>query len=238
MTYSSNCLYCGVKFTALRPRECCRQTCSAKLRYQRLGTDWPQEAELWLEKKAGTMPLPNLTAAYNRVATKQGWTKRSQNAIKIKLNRLNLSRKCTEDNITRNELARVLRVSSDKVRVWTSNGLPYRKIARNQTAIKISDVRAFLLSNPSRAFGVSFDGLAWLIGEKDAETICDADHSRRGHRRPVINLDTGKVYPGIKAAARENYLSHGCISQAIKRGGLSGGYRWAYVDELEEQRYA
>ena len=236
--YTSNCAYCGAQFTSLRPRECCQRSCSGKLNHQRLGTDWSQDAELWLEQKAGTMPLPNLTAAYNRLAVQHGWANRSLNSIKLKLKRLNLSRKCTENNLTRYELARVLEISPDKVRVWTKNGLPYRKVARNQTAIKISDVRAFLLNNPSRAFGVSFDGLSWLIGEIDATAICEADHSRRGHRRPVVNLDTGKVYPGVKAAARENYLTHNCIAQSIQRGGRSGGCRWAYIDQMEEQRHA
>lgn len=196
---------------------------------------WHQDAELWLEKKAGTLPLANLTKAYNRVAKINGWPPRSLNAIKIKLSQLNLSRKCTENNITRYELARVLGVTRDKIRGWTRSGLPYCKIARNQTAIRACDLRDFLLSDPSRAYGVSEEGLSWLIGEKDAAIICKAEHSRRGHRRPVINLDTGRVYPGIKAAARETYIDHNSIARAIRKGGRSAGYRWAYVDELEAE---
>ena len=235
MTYIINCGYCGVQFTAVRRRKCCTRSCSAKLKHQRMGTDWHQDAELWLEKKAGTLPLVSLTRAYNQAAKINGWPSRSQNAIKIKLNRLNLSRKCTENNITRYALARVLGVTSDKIRTWTRSGLPYRKMARNQTAIRVCDVREFLLNDPRRAYGVSEEGLAWLIGEKDAAIICEAEHSRRGYRRPVINLDTGQVYPGIKAAARETYITHNSIAQAIRRGGRSAGYRWAYVNDLEER---
>jgi hypothetical protein len=188
---------------------------------------------MWLEEKAGTLPFFTLCRQFNSMARKRGWGARSENAIHVKVQRLNLSKKCTEDNLTRRELARALGIKHDRVRSWTRNGLPWRKVARNQSAIRVADLREFLLANPERATGVPEQELGWIIGEKAAAIICSAEHSTRGYPRPVICLDTGEKFPGIKAAARAKFVVHSSIAQAIDRGGKSAGYRWAYIDQLQ-----
>ena len=229
------CAYCSKPFTTQRLRECCDRSCSARLTQTRRGlTPWEPDAEMWLEEKAGTLPFNALCHQFNKMATRRGWGKRSDNAIHVKVQRLNLSKKCTEDNMTRRELARALGIKPDRVRSWTRNGLSWKKVARNQSAIRMDDLREFLLFNPERATGVPEQELGWLIGEKAAAIIANAEHSTRGYPRPVICIDTGEKYPSIKAAARAKFVVHSSIRRAIQRGGKSAGYRWAYLDELSK----
>lgn len=231
---SPACLVCGRQFEAVRHRLCCDRRCAAKLARQNRGLDpWEAEAEFWLEQHAGRWPLDTLCRRFKSAARRQGWAARTDTAIELKLRRLRLSCKCTEDNLTRRELARQLEISTDRVRGWTERGLPYRKVARNQVAIRLSDVRAYLLAHPELATGISERSLAWLVGDKAAQQIMAAPKSRRGFYRPVICLDTGERFEGIKAAGRAKFVSHGSIGEAIRRGGKAAGYRWAYVDELE-----
>lgn len=188
---------------------------------------------MWLEEKAGTLPFRVLCSQFNGMATRRGWGKRSENAIHVKVQRLNLSKKCTEDNLTRRELARVLGIKPDRVRSWTRNGLAWKKVARNQAAIKVADLRDFLLANPERATGVPEQELGWLIGEKAAAIVADSEHSQRGYPKPVVCIDTGEIFPGVKAAARAKFVVHSSIAGAIRRGGKSAGCRWAYLDQLQ-----
>jgi hypothetical protein len=58
-----------------------------------------------------------------------------------------------------------------------------------------------------------------------------AEWQPRNHR-PVINLDTGVIYPNICAAGRSIYVIRGTIAKAIGMGRLCGGYLWQYVDQL------
>jgi hypothetical protein len=195
-------------------------------------TPWEPDAEMWLEEKAGTLPFSTLCHYFNKMARRQGWGSRSKNAIHVKVQRLNLSKKCTEDNMTRRELARALGIKPDRVRGWTRAGLPWKKIARNQAAIRMADLREFLLSNPDRATGVPERELGWLIGESAAAIIASAEHSTRGYPKPVICIETGEKFPSVKAAARAKFVVHSSITGAIDRGGRSAGCRWAYLDAI------
>lgn len=230
------CTYCKKEFTAQRLRECCNRTCSSRLAQVRRGlSPWELDAELWLEEKSGTLPFPVLCRRFNSMAKRKGWAARSKNALHVKLQRLNLRKKCTEDNLTRRELARVLGINPDRVRAWTKAGLPWKKVARNQSAIRVEDLKQFLLTNPERATHVPIRELGWLIGEDAAEIVANAKHSVRGYAKPVVCLDTGRTYPGVKAAARENFVVHSSITSAIERGGTCAGYRWAYFNQIKEQ---
>jgi len=53
-------------------------------------------------------------------------------------------------------------------------------------------------------------------------------------RKAIINLDTGVEYPSAAQAAREVFADPSGICHAARRGTLSVGYRWAYVENLEE----
>lgn len=53
--------------------------------------------------------------------------------------------------------------------------------------------------------------------------------------RQVVNLDTGAVYDHAQEASLACGLSAPCVWMAMRRIGLAGGYRWAYLDDQIEQ---
>ena len=59
--------------------------------------------------------------------------------------------------------------------------------------------------------------------------------------RPVVCLETGEEYESAVAVAMEIGISQEAIRKAIRSGGLSGGYHWAYADDpalaMKQERY-
>lgn len=52
--------------------------------------------------------------------------------------------------------------------------------------------------------------------------------------RAVINLDTGRLYPSVTAAAKATGQDLMGVLQVCKgRRNTAGGYRWAYAEEVE-----
>jgi hypothetical protein len=59
-----------------------------------------------------------------------------------------------------------------------------------------------------------------------------------GSSHAVICLETGHVYPTPKKAAKAVGRKTETLRGAIRTGGTCAGYRWAYLDDLEDQRHA
>lgn len=66
------------------------------------------------------------------------------------------------------------------------------------------------------------------------KNVCEKRGLSRRTQRQIVNLDTGEVYPSVAAAARELWCSTSSIYLAISRGSRCCGYRWGYLNELEE----
>lgn len=232
------CEYCRRQFDAVKPRRTCSKPCAARITYQAKGRVWPPDAEEWLESQVGSVPLARLIDEYHQIAPGKGWPPRTSVSIQTKVQRLGLSQRCTLDNVTRAELGRLLGISHSRVRTWTRTGLRCQKISHSHTAIRVRDVKAYLLKHPNRAVGVDRDALAWLIGDDPTRRILESITLDRvpGLPRPIINLTTGKRYPNVYAAAREIYVAKSGICKAIRRNGTSLGQRWAYLDEMEDKK--
>lgn len=61
--------------------------------------------------------------------------------------------------------------------------------------------------------------------------------SRKRGPRPIVCLETGQVYPSVKAAAEAMGVSYGSgnLSQAAIHGGMFKGYHWYYADQPKPQ---
>lgn len=199
---------------------------------------WSQEEVDFLADNLGSLPFPLLVKSFKRWAAKQGYLGRTDTAIEMQIHRMTthspLSRKCTEDNFTVYELARGLGVPRDRVRVFVRNGkLKPRKVARNQNAVNRKDAIALVLNNPSYFANCDRDNLFWLLENNElVEKVKSAEPSTKGFRRAVrcYAPDGIRAYSGVKEAARANFVSHHCISEAIARGGKSAGMKWEWVD--------
>ena len=197
---------------------------------------WSNEEIQFLEDNLGSVPFPLLIKSFKKWSKKQGYSERTATAIEVQIHRMTsnspLSRKCTEDNFTVYELARGLGLPMERVRAFVRNGkLKPRKVARNQNAVKRKDAIALVLNNPSHFASCDRDNLFWLLEDIElVEMVKSSEPSTRGFRRAVrcYAPDGIRVYSGVKQAARENFVSHGCISQAIARGGKSAGMKWEW----------
>ena len=232
-----NCAFCNKEFEAKTKRLCCTRTCSAKLSMEKKGkAAWSNPEIEYLAEHLGSTPFRQLRINFKSWATRNGYPKRTTTAVEVQIHRMTsnsyLSRKCTEDNFTVYELSRALGVSMDRVRRFVRNGeLIPRKVARNQSAIKKDDAIALVLNNPSHFASCDRDNLFWLLEDNDlVEKVKNSEPSTRGFRRAVrcYAPDGIRVYSGVKEAARANFVSHGCISQAIARGGKSAGMKWEW----------
>lgn len=231
-----NCAFCNQEFEAKTNRLCCTRSCSAKLSIQKKGKLWSKEEIEYLAENLGSLPFPLLVKSFKKWAKKQGYLERTNMAIEVQVHRMtthsHLSRKCTEDNFTVYELARGLGVPMERVRAFVRNGkLKPRKVSRSQNAVKREDAIALVLNNAPIFANCDRDNLFWLL-EDDAlvEKVKSSEPSTRGFRRAVrcYAPDGIRVYSGVKQAARENFISHNCISQAIARGGMSAGMKWEW----------
>ena len=74
---------------------------------------------------------------------------------------------------------------------------------------------------------------------EEARAKMRENHAGGADAKPVICLSTGRVYPSIKEAARENGIDKTPISRCcrgVKHYNTAGGLRWAYYYEQEEPR--
>lgn len=234
-----NCIFCKKEFEAKTKRLCCTRSCAAKLSTEKKGGSAWTKAEIeYLTEHLGSTPFRQLIINFKSWATRNKQPKRTTTAIDVQIHRMTsnspLSRKCTEDNFTVYELSRGLGVPMDRVRLFVRNGkLIPRKIARNQNAVKREDAIALVLNNPSHFASCDRDNLFWLLEDEQlVEKVKSVEPSTRGFRRAVrcYAPDGIRVYSGVKEAARVNFVTHGCISQAIARGGKSAGMKWEWVD--------
>ena len=198
---------------------------------------WSNEEVEYLADNLGALPFPLLIKSFKKWAKKQGYQERTDTAIDVQVHRMTthspLSRKCTEDNFTVYELARGLGVPMDRVRLFVRNGkLTPRKVSRSQNAVSRKEAIDLILSNPSHFANCDRDNLFWLLENDElVEKIKSVEPSTRGFRRAVrcYAPDGVRVYSGVKEAARANFISHNCISEAIARGGMSAGMKWEWV---------
>ena len=194
---------------------------------------WTAEEKIFLEDLAGRYTLKDIQNRMRAYQKRNGLVIRSYEAIKIQMTRLGLSRKCVLDSFSRTELARILDIPRDQTRPWEKTyGMPINKQLK-LTVIKLAKFREWAYQHPYLFCEIDPERLNWLMNDEDfCESTQDLTLPLRGRKRPVQRLDTGEVYPGVKAAARSVYVNKGCISQAIARGGKSAGTAWRYIDSI------
>lgn len=232
--YDLVCEHCHQPFQAPKKRRCCTRSHSAQLMLEARGDHpWKPEELALLEELSGHQPFPAIVSAVQRLDRKMGWHVRTHEAVKIKLGRMGLTRKCVYDNFTRQELARTLNIPYDRVESWTQkHGLPYSKVSRNQGRIKLIDFQKWAKQNPQCLAAIEFSRLLFVLNdERLAQQCSEMPLPTIGRPQRVRNLHTGQEYPSFRQAALASYVTKHCIPAAIERGGRSAGYAWEVLDE-------
>lgn len=229
-----DCPICGRPITKRRNKTCsqrCGKSMGAIAAWGR--HPWTDEEDHALELLAETMPFQELVERYNTYyANKNGWVERSQQAIRSRLLRLQVSRRPTLDNFSLQQIAQQLDCSADRVRGWAARGLKSRKVAHNQRAVRKVDLVKFAQEQPHRFAGLDPERLLWLLEDAEVvEMISKASPCKEGRPRAVRRLDTGKVYPSCYQADDAVFVSKGAVNRAIKRGIKAGGTYWEPVED-------
>lgn len=82
------------------------------------------------------------------------------------------------------------------------------------------------------------ENLEWCTASENSkhreEKIWNGEHLGGRKKRPVINLDTGEVFPSVKEATYRMFGRRANdVGKAIKNSYLCGGSRWDYVKETK-----
>jgi hypothetical protein len=181
----------------------------------------PEEIDL-LEELIEYYPIPLIAKKINKWHKKNNSrTKRSCNAVKVKLNRMGYSATPKEDNMSATDWSRQLKLSHYRVNDWVKRGgLSYQKIAHNKLAISIEQMTNFAREKPHLFTEVPEDILVYYFGgEVTAKVI---DYKRKhphpiGISRPVYRIDTGKQYKSLHEAEEETGISRQSLTREAKR---------------------
>ena len=93
--------------------------------------------------------------------------------------------------------------------------------------IEKAQIKATLAEYPNVLAECDLTPAKELFGE---EFVSSLEISGTAYRAAIKNLDTGQVFESISAAGRHHFLSGSTIRRAIKRGGMSGGFRWERIN--------
>lgn len=201
------------------------------------GIPWTPTELLWLEELAGNVPPPALPTRYNGLAVSNGYPRRTPEAIESRVRRSQLTTSAIGNWITTGLAAKLLGfsgASNNPINLWVERG--YLKARRfgsgfsSPTYIRRCDLRALARERPELFAGIEEPRLIQVLEDEALAAEIAQNHPRRKARpRPVRCVETGKVYPTVRAAARQIYVTPRAITWAIETGNRAAGRHWQEV---------
>jgi hypothetical protein len=188
-----------------------------------------------LDYLAGNVPFPLIPAAYNQWAIRQGYQKRTANAIHQRARRQRLTTRVFGDWLTTGVIAKTLGVASSMPRRWIcSEGLPATQLhhgAWRPWYVRRSDLVALARRRPELFGGIEPGRLVQLLeNERLADTIAAAHTRRANTPKRVHCVEMGRTFVSIRDAARTVFVSRQLIQIAIRTGARAAGYHWAWAE--------
>lgn len=181
---------------------------------------WTEAEHDYLENLVGNYPFKEVVQKYQRKAKKEGWPRRSSDAIKVRVSRHIGSRKAIDKNFTYHTLAKILGYNRERVRIWYRQGKLAVKKVGPLTRISNTDLNDFADRYPHLLSDADFFGLAFLFGKERARQIKELP-SAVTQPRPIRCLQTGRVFPSINEAARACFMHKTSIrNRAKNRNGF------------------
>jgi hypothetical protein len=201
---------------------------------------WTPEQVASLESIAGSTYSPRICEEYNRWASKNGFCRRTRFAITSAMSRYKISRKAECGFVTSGCIAELLGVSLCVPQRWVEKGYisaVYSGKQRSPRYYRRSDVVAMARRYPELLGGVSRDRLFLLLEDAElADAIASAYPRHKGAGRPIQVVETGQVFPSIRAAAKAFYVCRQSIYFSITRNGTCAGFHWKYVEQPNQSQ--
>jgi RNA polymerase sigma factor (sigma-70 family) len=215
-SFKSTCIICGRIFgrwkTANNPPLCCGGTCARKLANKKVqigGKTWSEAEFKLLDSLVNTTPYVEVIKEF-----RTQYPCRSFDAVKTKMVRRYKTIRSTKDCWNMRELARILDIPSDRIRVWIKRGLTHKRSGRI-VMIGRTDINDFCFREYARFYGISTDNLAKVIDDPQLVNLC-GQIPKIVKRIEYQRLDTKKVYKSLREASRELNMPRPSIVAATK----------------------
>lgn len=184
-----------------------------------------------LEEIAGDQPPDQLIIIYNKWATKHGHAKRTRGAILTRLSRSGITAKAVGDWVSSGYICATLGVGLDTTQRWSDRrGIPCHRGSRNARFFRRSDLRRVAKKQPETFGGIAANRLFLLLEDRElADSIAERFPRRAMEPRPVRTIETGWLYPSVRAAAARFNICRQAIQHSIRTGGTAAGYHWTHA---------
>lgn len=228
----------------MSPRQTCSELCRHRLglasrQDEVIGHPWSPEELEKIELLAGSHPIAEVRKRYNAWAQRNGYSRRSVQAIYKAAHAVAGTARPTVDGWSLSELAAALGITADRLYDWRKKGYIPRRKSGGRTVVYRSDLLAIARERPHLLGGIDVDSLHWLLEDRDwAEAIARDYPEMLGQRRAIVRVRDGKRFPSVAAVNSVMGLTRGHLATCMRHGWLCKGERYVYADEFEPQRTA
>jgi hypothetical protein len=183
---------------------------------------WTQPELEWLEQLAGDVPFPTLLRSMHYKATAEGWPRRTDKAIVMRMRRSRqFCRARVGEWTTTYGAGEILGCPGTRVEAWLRRKPVLRILAPEWTGgtryISRRSWRRLAKQMPRVLGGFSSDALFLLLEDRDLADAVAQQHPRPMGDWRVRCVETGVVFSSCGAAARELHVTQACISLAIRQ---------------------
>ena len=183
---------------------------------------WTQPEIDHLEQLAGDVPFQTLLRSMHYKATAEGWPRRTDKAIVMRMRRSRqYCRARTGEWTTTYGAGEILGCPGTRVEAWLRRK-PVAAILDPQWTggtryINRRSWRRLAKQMPRVLGGFSSDALFSLLEDRDLADAIAAAHPRPMGDWRVRCIETGQIWPSCGAAARELHVTQAAVSLAIRQ---------------------
>lgn len=195
---------------------------------------WTPEELLRLEGLCGDRPWPLVVENYNRWAKIERFPERSSLALERKAQQLGVYRKSEGTWITLGAISDILGIDRATPLRWVKRGII--RSWRNGEArayphyVRRDELRRLARSNPEFFRPYAHERLIMLF---DAVAVadyvyerCPGNAIRKGRKRPVLCVETGRRFDSIKEAAQAAYVTSSRLWTVLDTNETANGLHW------------
>jgi hypothetical protein len=185
------------------------------------GPRWSAAELEYLERLAGDVPYLKLVKRFQDQAVRNGWPRRSQDAIAGRLQRSGLRMRPQHGQcLTTCGVAELIGCPCARVESWTRR----KAVQEILQPIWIGGIRYMQRSDwkrlahqmPQVLGGFSADGLFALLEDRDMAERIALEYPRPWHDTSIRCVETGKLYCSCRDAARDHHVTKEAIAKAIR----------------------
>lgn len=185
-----------------------------------------------IHELAEDMPFTLLVREYQRWAKEAGYPARSRHALRGRIQRLGYSFRSYGKWLDVMTAAELWQVTGETVRYWTRRG----DLSCHHEGFKVyvsrHGLKKLARARPYLFHGIPYDNLlALLDSEKLAQRLSAVKIKKiSGRRSRVRCVETGRVFPSVKAAADSIFVTRQSIGHAIWGNRTCQGFHWERLD--------